>query len=60
MDELDKAIANLNERKSKKTIAEYDRIYGELLEITEKQNKLYSEISEYREITPEQQEKGFL
>ena len=60
MDELDKAIENLNERKSKKNIAEYDRIYGELLEITEKQNKLYSEISQYRTITPEQQEKGFL
>ena len=60
VDELDKAIENLNERKSKKNIAEYDRIYGELLEITEKQNKLYSEISQYRTITPEQQEKGFL
>lgn len=60
VDELDKAIAKLNENKNKRTIAEYDRIYAELLEITEKQNKLYSEISQYREITPEQQEKGFL
>lgn len=58
--ELDKAIANLNNNKNKRTIAEYDRIYAELLEITEKQNKLYSEISQYRTITPEQQEKGFL
>lgn len=60
VDELDKAIANLNNNKNKRTIAEYDRIYAELLEITEKQNKLYSEISQYRTITPEQQEKGFL
>ena len=60
MAELDKAIANLNNNKNKRTIAEYDRIYAELLEITEKQNKLYSEISQYRTITPEQQEKGFL
>lgn len=60
VDELDKAIANLNNNKNKRTIAEYDKIYAELLEITEKQNKLYSEISQYRTITPEQQEKGFL
>lgn len=58
--ELDEAIKLLEQRKTKKNIETYDKIYNELLEITEKQNKLYYEISKYRTITPEQQEKGFL
>lgn len=58
--ELDEAIKQLEQRKTKRNIETYDKIYNELLEITEKQNKLYYEISQYRTITPEQQEKGFL
>lgn len=58
--ELDNIIKLLDEKKTQKRVAEYEQVYNELLEITEKQNRLYAEISKYRTITPEQQEKGFL
>lgn len=58
--ELDNIIKLLDEKKTQKRVAEYEQVYNELLEITEKQNRLYAEISKYRAITPEQQEKGFL
>ena len=58
--ELDDIIKLLDEKKTQKRVAEYEQVYSELLEITEKQNRLYAEISKYRTITPEQQEKGFL
>ena len=58
--ELDNILKLLDERKTQKRVAEYEQIYNELLEITEKQNRLHAEISKYRTITPEQQEKGFL
>lgn len=58
--ELDNILKLLDERKTQKRVAEYEQIYNELLEITEKQNRLHAEISKYRTIAPEQQEKGFL
>lgn len=58
--ELEKALEKMEQRKTQRNVAEYEQIYNELLELTEKQNKLYAEISKYRTITPEQQEKGFL
>ena len=58
--ELDNILKLLDERKTQKRVAEYEQIYNELLEITEKQNRLHAEISKYRTITQEQQEKGFL
>ena len=58
--ELDNIIKLLDEKKTQKRVAEYEQVYNELLEITEKQNRLYAQISKYRAITPEQQEKGFL
>lgn len=58
--ELDNILKLLDERKTQKRVAEYEQVYNEILEILEKQNKLYTEISKYRTITPEQQEKGFL
>ena len=58
--ELDNILKLLDERKTQKRVAEYEQIYNELLEITEKQNRLHAEISKYRTRTPEQQEKGFL
>lgn len=58
--ELDDIIKLLDEKKTQKRVTEYEQVYNELLEITEKQNRLYAEISKYRTITPEQQKKGFL
>lgn len=58
--ELDNILKLLDEKKTQKRVAEYELVYNEILEILEKQNKLYTEISKYRTITPEQQEKGFL
>lgn len=58
--ELDNILKLLDERKTKRRVAEYEQLYKELLEITEMQIKLYSEISQYRTITPEQKENGFL
>lgn len=58
--ELDNILKLLDEKKTQKRVAEYEQVYSEILEILEKQNKLYTEISKYRTITPEQQEKGFL
>lgn len=60
VDEIDKAIKNYDNNPSRKNIAEYNKIYNELLQITKKQSQLYLEISQYRDITLEQQEKGFL
>lgn len=53
-------IEELDEKKIQKKVTEYEQVYNELLEITEKQNRLYAEISKYRTITPKEQEKGFL
>lgn len=60
LDELEEATKDIEKRKTKKNIDEYNKIYAELLEITKQQGRLYTEISQYRTITPEQQEKGFL
>ena len=38
--ELDNILKLLDERKTQKRVAEYEQIYNELLEITEKQNRL--------------------
>lgn len=58
--ELNDIIKLLEKRKTRKRVFEYEQIYKELLEITDKQNKLYIEISKYRTITPEEKEKGFV
>lgn len=58
--EMDEALKKVNARKTQKNIDEYMQIYDDVMKITEKQNKLYYEISQYREITPEQENKGFL
>lgn len=60
LEEAIKTIGNCWNKKAKKNIDEYNKIYTELLEITKQQGRLYTEISQYRTITPEQQEKGFL
>lgn len=58
--ELDKVIQDIEKHKTRNNVAEYDRLYDELLTITNEQQRLYAEISKYRTITPEQEQHGFL